>query len=362
MAHSYTLHDTPEIVAAVEADLTLILEEIQAAVPDMVALILAGGFGRGEGSVIVQDGRVVPVNDYDVHVITRGRNPGVDWAELERRLAARIGVRWVDIEHTPRRRLRQLKGQQYGFDLKYGGRVLWGDPNILEKIPPFTAREIRPQEVEKLFFTRLWCFLGPVTMDVQANTLSFPDCFFAAAQLSKAIIACVEALLIARGVYCVYSAEKLARLQAHAPDKCDLLSLAEWAIAFKLDPQTTPVPEGDDLAMLHSRARDVYLNVFSELFAELYGHKWRSWTDLTRLYRPLLGRRAQLHRILHFVQHGRFPIDTEYEKLMARLFLVCSWNRNVEHNRRAKEHLVRAGLFDVASPSDWEALRKVAVT
>ncbi|MFQ6099697.1 MAG: hypothetical protein ACE5OS_00470 [Anaerolineae bacterium] len=361
MTHTYTLYDTPEIVATIEADLAFILSEIRAVVPDMVALILAGGFGRGEGSVIAQDGRVVPVNDYDVHVITHSRNPGVDWAGLEQRLAAHIGVRWVDIEYTPRRKLRRLRGQQYGFDLKYGGRVLWGEPNILEEIPPFTAREIRPREVEKLFFTRLWCFLGPVVLDARTDAFSFPDCFFATAQLSKAVVACVEALLIARGVYCVRCAEKMARLQAHAPEKSALLSLAEWAIAFKLDPGT-PAPEADDLAALYDRARDVYLDVFGELLGGLYGRRWQGWASLTRLYHPPLGRRAQLRRMVHFVRHGRFPVDVEREKQMARLFLVYSWNQSVEYNRRAKEHLVRAALFDAASPPDWEALRKVAVS
>ncbi|MHC4579941.1 MAG: hypothetical protein ACYS14_00690, partial [Planctomycetota bacterium] len=53
----------------IQEDLDRIVEEITQ-LEGIVALILMGGFGRGEGSVVTIRGRTRPLNDYDLMIVT----------------------------------------------------------------------------------------------------------------------------------------------------------------------------------------------------------------------------------------------------------------------------------------------------
>ena len=46
-----------------------------------ISILFFGGFGRGEGSYEITDGKVVPLNDYDIYVVTKKEVPD---EELER--------------------------------------------------------------------------------------------------------------------------------------------------------------------------------------------------------------------------------------------------------------------------------------
>ena len=51
----------------------IIIETIKKNIPptNLRSIILSGGFGRGEGSVIVEGEKVTPLKDYDILVILK---------------------------------------------------------------------------------------------------------------------------------------------------------------------------------------------------------------------------------------------------------------------------------------------------
>ena len=75
MSSRYTTLENPDVDGFVQQHLDAITNElIQLMGKDLVAVILTGGFGRGEGSVRVHDnGSMHIVNDYDIEVIYRER-------------------------------------------------------------------------------------------------------------------------------------------------------------------------------------------------------------------------------------------------------------------------------------------------
>ena len=50
--------------------LQVIVDTIVSQIPQTQSIILAGGFGRGEGSVIIKNKQAIPLNDFDIYIIT----------------------------------------------------------------------------------------------------------------------------------------------------------------------------------------------------------------------------------------------------------------------------------------------------
>jgi len=68
----YTGYKSKKVDAAIEGHIRIIADAVKKGIgDDFVSLILVGGFGRGEGSVKILKDNVVPLNDYDLYVVTK---------------------------------------------------------------------------------------------------------------------------------------------------------------------------------------------------------------------------------------------------------------------------------------------------
>ena len=109
------------------------LDGVRALVPSekLEALVLGGGYGRGQGGVLKTETGDEPYNDLEFYVFLRGnrlRNGrlfGVALRELGDRLSpgARLHVEFK-VDSLPR--LRRSPVTMFSYDLVSGHRVLWG--------------------------------------------------------------------------------------------------------------------------------------------------------------------------------------------------------------------------------------------
>ena len=65
----YTIYNQPWVDQQIQEHLNLAKEKIRQKLNNLVSIILVGGFGRGEGSVKLEEQKMIPVNDYDIYVI-----------------------------------------------------------------------------------------------------------------------------------------------------------------------------------------------------------------------------------------------------------------------------------------------------
>ena len=86
----FTIHDTQNIDDRITFDLDLITQIILNQFPNVESLILAGGFGRGEGSVLVVDSYIQPINDYDIYIIAKDNSQKIDLEELRNLILKKI--------------------------------------------------------------------------------------------------------------------------------------------------------------------------------------------------------------------------------------------------------------------------------
>ena len=69
----FTVHvkNKKDISNRINSDLDIITDIILAHFSNIESLILAGGFGRREGSVLVHNDMIQPINDYDIYMIIK---------------------------------------------------------------------------------------------------------------------------------------------------------------------------------------------------------------------------------------------------------------------------------------------------
>lgn len=149
----YTLRGSAQLDARIDADLARIRER---AAPHAAAGILIGGYGRGEGTpFILPDGTQAPFNDYDLVVVVDRLDPAVRnrFRSLEKTLSRELGL---DVDLCPylRRALPRCEFSLLNFEMKYGHRVLWGDPHILGAMPDYPRNAIPRTEGTRLLLNR----------------------------------------------------------------------------------------------------------------------------------------------------------------------------------------------------------------
>lgn len=281
---SYTAWDDPQVDTIVQDHLDQIVAAILERVQPL-AIILRGSFSQGEGSVIVQDGQVVFLSDYELVAVTphyRDRS----WLqhvtrEMTRRLGVETSISRVHPENivhnslgnTPIRHVARPSIAMY--EMQQGGRTLYGQD--YRHLGP----TIHPADLD------IWVGLRLLLnrMAESLSRLARPEKDWDELRwINKTLLSCAEAILILHGEYHYSYAgrrDRFARLvtqlnsvTARAPL---LPGLVDRATAFKLCPSPDLYPE--PLPVLWRAVRqacdatlrhivDSYLGISFESYAE----------------------------------------------------------------------------------------------
>ena len=124
------------------------------------ALVLAGGYGRGEGGIF-RDAEGIPhlYNDLEFYLVTRKtlRDPSVGtWCrEYAGRGEGLLGIE-VEFKLLPRSAFAMEPPTMFAHDLVAAHHIAWGDSSWAEGLPPSLSdsRAIPPEEPVRLLFNR----------------------------------------------------------------------------------------------------------------------------------------------------------------------------------------------------------------
>lgn len=181
------------------------------ALVDSRALVLLGSYGRGEGVVRQADtGELVPVNDYDIAVITEGK-PGFitrrRLKHLRHRLAQELNIWHVDLILIDEKDLRQQPVRMLYYDMKFGSQVFGGDCSVLNDIPYSSGAAIPEIEIVNLLANRMVTLLeGHVDVGSEHSAAD------KARQLAKVLYALMDSHLVDNGCYVTRYGEKRERI------------------------------------------------------------------------------------------------------------------------------------------------------
>ncbi len=197
---NYTVLNLPWVNACIEKHLNLIVESLQREISQIDAVVLVGGFGRGEGSVLIEQEQVIPLNDYDFVLAMRSEWDQTQLSRLGNHLSAQIGIRHIDFIPIPTTSFKTLPPSQFNYDMKHGGKVLAG-ADVLTSIPEIPPSAIPVSDARRLLINRAVCLLEGFPDGQTEVRFPFDGQLFAFYQTAKAVLACGEALLIQSGYY-----------------------------------------------------------------------------------------------------------------------------------------------------------------
>lgn len=210
---SYTAHQQEFVDRQIARDLERITARTTGLMsPHVHSVLLTGSFGRGEGSVVITDGKVRVINDYDLMVVLNEPDR-LRYARLYRRyrpalaslageLAGELGVGQIDIAPV---HLSYFNGGQpariANYEVRNGHKLLFGAEDPCARMPDYRAQDIPLFEGTWLFRNRGGGMLLAGRPLVGRGRLSAAEDERVIIECNQAIRAMGDAILLMKGKY-----------------------------------------------------------------------------------------------------------------------------------------------------------------
>jgi len=261
----FTLDGSDELEHHLAYTCLKVLEGIQSVLPShkIEALLLGGGYGRGEGGVLKTESSDQPYNDLEFYVFIRGNNWlnerrfGRALQHLAHELAPEAGVE-VELKIISSRKLRRSPASMFYYDLVTAHRPLLSDEQLLVSCEHHrTAQNIPLSEAMRLLMNRCSGLL--FAREKLEHTVFTPaDADFVCRNLAKAQLAFGDAVLTVYGQYhwsCLRRHERVRQLPGTSFPWLDKLRQHHAAgVKFKLHPHRTTLTQAALMAQYKSVA------------------------------------------------------------------------------------------------------------
>lgn len=266
------------------------------------ALYLYGSFSNNEGACIKIKEDYHPYNDYDILLISKKLSDKNILEKIENILKDKLNLKWVDISQITNKQAISLKSSIKNFDIVHGAQLLKGDEFFHNNKISISSNNIGYKDIDILFETRLFTLLSTIEMCITSRKeLLADDVRFFNYQLSKAILAIIDATLVKEGIFTIgYKNKCNLFLKTQAPSK-KLKCYIEWALEQKLRPNNICL-ENKSILDMYIDTRDLFFECFLGLYEELYDQKIDSTDKLIRLIKKDL--RYKLKTIYRNLRYG----------------------------------------------------------
>ncbi len=298
MARRYSFSGNEAVESLVTGTLQRLSAEFAGSplVAQYCAVILGGGYGRGEGGA-TPDGKLY--NDLDFFVVIKDERPSGELlsflARLSRKWSGVLGVE-VDFCCVSKARLKRNRDTLMIQELIAGCEVIFGDGDALEFLRLSGWDALPKSEGVRLMLNR-GAGLLMARGRLEAGGGQAADADFIRRNIHKAELGCGDAWLIARGEYRRTGSERLEALEASEVEE-ELKRRYRAALQYKYTPHPSP---GEDLKAELAAVIALWLRVWSKYPPATYPKSLRN-AALNLRYASKLGQLRPL-----FV-HPRFKL------------------------------------------------------
>jgi hypothetical protein len=244
-------------------------------------VVLGGGYGRGEGGVLRENGRDLPYNDLEFYVFVRGsslfqeRRLRAPLHDLAEKLAPDAGLD-VEFKVLSTAKLRRSPPSMFFYDLVSGHRCVVGGEGLFAGCDKHhRAADIPLSEATRLLMNRCSGLLF-VRERLERDVFGTEESDFAGRNLAKARLAFGDIVLVAHGLYHWSCLERHRLLQSmrtdDAPEMDRIRQVHAAGVEFKLHP-------------VRSRASRDILTAEHENLCSLGRDLWL-WLEHRRLGKP----------------------------------------------------------------------------
>jgi len=280
---------------------------------DPITVLLFGGFATGEGTVEVKNGKVIPINDIDLYVITRKKISDSIINSVSSKISKSLNIGGkdffehfedesyttkkffhIEIRNLTLKELSGLKPTLRTFELKNSSKIIYGDKKVLNKIFDLSANEILVAEAIRLLINKFGILLLCMDKKKLMGTFTQEEKRMIVYFCVKSFLDSCSALLIFLGHYKSSYRGRLRELKKilkkEFPELSknfpDMVNYVEWATGFKAKPDFGNVK---DPIKLWFKARNFAGAVLNEILAkELMLEKNSSWSlKMKKFYKDL---------------------------------------------------------------------------
>lgn len=342
----FTVDGSDELESRIARDMAAVRAHVLEVVApgELLALVLGGGYGRGEGGVFLVNGEERVYNDYDFFVVvpytSRSRRKALT-AKLNGVKAAVEPACGIHVDFSPpmpASGLGKLPYELMFMEAKMGHHVVIGPEDVFSAIPAYDTERPPLEECARLFMNRGIGLLLARTKLMQP-ALSEDDHEFVVRNIYKAMMAMGDSVLFIRRDYSPSYIERRARFLAQdlqgVPE--GVREAYEASLDFKLRPRHE-VPPGKTLDAWHREMTALYLEVYLWFERQRLGLPALDWRVYASLPSRLPGQSApeRMKNLVRNLRHGR-PVGGEWilhprDRILKRLPALLS-----EHARDGLE-------------------------
>lgn len=225
----------------IDQDMQTIITAVRNLIPasELRAIILTGGYGRGEGTAYLSQGKEFPFNDYDMVVVAsqNSLNLRKKLHLLEKDLSKKVGLP-VDLYlHTPRS-LKRSEHSLMNTEMLHGHSVVYGDRKTLQIMPSFSVETLPLEEGSRLLLNRGKLLLDMEQRFKERKALSDEERLHFAKFLLKSRLAYGDCLFMAAKDYTISYASKSQEIgnlieTFHPPHAKEIERDFKQGVAFK---------------------------------------------------------------------------------------------------------------------------------
>ncbi len=267
MNQRFTIDGSDQLESRLRALCANISDQIRAIIPSrsLQAIVLGGGYGRGEGGVLRTANGDQPYNDIEFYVFIRGnrhwnwRQYGAALTDIAQRLSGETGLH-VEFKTDSLERLRGAPISMFTCDLVAAHRIVFqAEPAFAGCSRHLNGSALPLAEATRLLWNRCSGLLL-VRELLQHDELTHEQMDFIGRNIAKAQLALGDAVLVAAAAYHWSVVERGARVRnqvrsSNAPEKLEFpkldIDIEEMkryhaiGVEFKLHPTLTRAPKSE---------------------------------------------------------------------------------------------------------------------
>ena len=359
----YTIHDDKLVDLQIQERIDEIVSDIVKNIPSVDSLILTGGFGKGEGSAVISDGKVRPLRDFDFVIVSDkkvspesiqnvkellGQDSQCDAYKYNKDFSIDISTTSLDnINIFP---------DVMTYDFK-NSKVVYGE-DIRKKIR-WNAKDIPLRSGARLLFQKSTALIGVFSTNYLSDGVpeSLKNIFMR--EVSKVYIEIGSALCILMGQYdshCSNRAEILnsmyetsfPELFAQMPTLSDKISKSTQ---YKLNPSLS-VYESYDPISYWFETRDDLGEVMKYFFRIYCGFPFDNWLNFSQNVKRWYSHKYFPPLIKNYLEYNNFP---KSDTLVALLNVLFNINENLKYvqsiSREPNLTYNLSKMFSVSAPA-----------
>jgi len=334
----FTILKDSRVDSLVEAHLKIAIKEINK-IDGVRSIILVGGFGRGEGSILVEDKNIIPLNDYDIYLIS---DEDINEVVLNRtaiKIEKKVGSKgfslyevsakdfYFDLRCIPIKKLNELPPFIKYYEMKHASMVIWGE-NYLDKIPDYLPGDLPISEGIRFILNRLSSiFLWNPYMPGRLNDWQDWEHRVFFYDISKLYIECCTILCQQSGIYAPTYRQRLLNLskiwhlkyQGLEKEHPGLMKRIQKYTKMKLNPV---LPNSPDYIQIWLLAKDDALAVLEFVLMAKFDLGLTDISSARFAYQYFF---PYLRSILERRRLGAVPLIIYPAILASQLFLRFGW-------------------------------------